>query len=32
LAVDPDIMEFIYRSTHLDQLMALLKDEGGVID
>lgn len=31
LAVDPDIMEFIYRSTHQNQLMTLLKDEGGVI-
>ena len=32
LAVDPDIMEFVSGSTHLDQLMTLLKDEGGVID
>lgn len=27
LAVDPNIMEFIYESSHLDQLMTLLKDE-----
>ena len=32
LAVDIDIMEFIYGSTHRDQLKTLLKDEGGVID
>ena len=32
LAVDPDIMEFVYESSHLDQLTTLLKDEGGVID
>lgn len=32
LAVDPDVMEFIYESSHLDQLMALLEDGGGMID
>ena len=32
LAVDPDIMEFVYKSSHLDQLTTLLKDEEGVID
>ena len=32
LAVDPDIMEFVYESSHLDQLTTLLKDEEGVID
>ena len=32
LHVDPDIMEFIYKSSHLDQLTTLLKNEGGVID
>ena len=32
LAVDPDIMEFVYKSSHLDQLATLLKDEEGVID
>ena len=32
LAVDPDIMEFVYESSHLDQLRTLLKDGEGVID
>lgn len=32
LAVDLDIMEFVYESSHLDQLTTLLKDEEGVID
>ena len=31
LAVDPDILEFIYESSHLDQLMTLLKVAEGVI-
>ena len=32
LAVDPDIMEFVYESSHRDQLTTLLKDEEGMID
>ena len=32
LAVDPDIMEFVYESSHRDQLTTLLKDEEGMIN
>ena len=32
LAVDPDIMEFVYESSHVVQLIALLENGGCVID
>ena len=32
MPVDPDIMEYFYESSHLDQLTTLLKDEEGVIE